>query len=563
MLESLSINNIVLIDKLNIQLSKGLCVLTGETGSGKSILLDALGLAIGYRSNSRLLRSGEEKGSVIAVFNIKNNQKCKDQLKELDIGFDDSIIIRRILFNDGRSKAFINDVQVTQSFLENIGETLLEIHGQNEQMGLLNSSVHRGILDEFGGLIEKQKVVAGVFNKMKTAKDKLNELITQKDSIEKEQDYLRHITNEIEALNLKQDEEQELSDKRNLMMNKEKVLNVLNDVKNSLEGQGGNSVEKGISSAQHSLSRGIGLGDNLFEEGKNAFEEIVDYLDKANENINEATYRIEKIFDNLGFDGESLESVEERLFAIRGLARKLNVQPNMLLDLKVELDKKLEMLENQDIFMADLEKELNGLRAQFLKEATELSNSRKQTAKKLAQELMQELTPLKMEKTVFDTEFKELNEENWNRYGIDSVRFIASTNPGMPMNELSKIASGGELSRFMLALKVVLSQVNSVPTMIFDEIDTGISGAVAEAVGERLKKLGQNLQVLVVTHHAQVASKGNYHLKVKKEQQTDKTITIVDVLSGNDRVNEIARMFSGEIITDEALRVAEKMINYN
>jgi len=563
LLESLSINNIVLIDKLNIQLSKGLCVLTGETGSGKSILLDALGLAIGYRSNSRLLRSGEEKGSVIAVFNIKNNQKCKDQLKELDIGFDDSIIIRRILFNDGRSKAFINDVQVTQSFLENIGETLLEIHGQNEQMGLLNSSVHRGILDEFGGLIEKQKVVAGVFNKMKTAKDKLNELITQKDSIEKEQDYLRHITNEIEALNLKQDEEQELSDKRNLMMNKEKVLNVLNDVKNSLEGQGGNSVEKGISSAQHSLSRGIGLGDNLFEEGKNAFEEIVDYLDKANENINEATYRIEKIFDNLGFDGESLESVEERLFAIRGLARKLNVQPNMLLDLKVELDKKLEMLENQDIFMADLEKELNGLRAQFLKEATELSNSRKQTAKKLAQELMQELTPLKMEKTVFDTEFKELNEENWNRYGIDSVRFIASTNPGMPMNELSKIASGGELSRFMLALKVVLSQVNSVPTMIFDEIDTGISGAVAEAVGERLKKLGQNLQVLVVTHHAQVASKGNYHLKVKKEQQTDKTITIVDVLSGNDRVNEIARMFSGEIITDEALRVAEKMINYN
>ncbi|HSQ98068.1 MAG TPA: DNA repair protein RecN [Rickettsiales bacterium] len=558
MLESLSINNIVLIDNLNLQLSKGLCVLTGETGSGKSILLDALGLAIGYRSNSRLLRSGEEKGSVIAVFNITNNQKCKDRLKELDIEFDDNIIIRRILFNDGKSKAFINDVQVTQSFLENVGNTLLEIHGQNEQIGLLNSSMHREILDEFGGLVGKQMVVAGIFEKMKTAKEKLNELITQKDNIEKEQDYLKHIINEIEVLNLKQDEEQELSDKRNLMMNKEKVLNVLNDVKNSLEGQ--NSVEKGILSAQHTLSRGVGLGNNLFEEGKNAFEEIIEYLYKANESISEATYKIDKIFDNLGFDGESLESVEERLFAIRGLARKLNVQPNMLLDLKVELDKKLEILENQDVFMADLQKELNGLRTQFLQEAKELSELRKQTAKRLAQELMLELAPLKMEKTVFDTEFKELNEDNWNRYGIDSIRFIASTNPGMPMNELSKIASGGELSRFMLALKVVLSQVNSVPTMIFDEIDTGISGAVAEAVGDRLKKLGQNLQVLVVTHHAQVASKGNYHLKVKKEQQTDKTTTMVDVLGGDDRVKEVARMFSGEVITDEALRVAEKMI---
>lgn len=547
-----------MIDKLNLQLSKGLCVLTGETGSGKSILLDALGLAIGYRSNSRLLRNGEEKGSVTAVFNISNNKKCKDQLKELDIGFEDNIIIRRLLFNDGKSKAFINDVQVTQNFLENVGNTLLEIHGQNEQIGLLNSSMHREILDEFGGLIGKQIIVAEIFEKMKTAKEKLNELVTQKDNIEKEQDYLRHIINEIEALNLKQDEEQELSDKRNLMMNKEKVLNVLNDVKNSLEGQ--NSVEKGILSAQHTLSRGVGLGNNLFEEGKNAFEEIIEYLYKANENISEATYKIDKIFDNLGFDGESLESVEERLFTIRGLARKLNVQPNMLLDLKVELDKKLELLENQDVFMADLQKELNGLRTQFLQEAKELSGLRKQTAKRLAQELMLELAPLKMEKTVFDTEFKELNEDNWNRYGIDSIRFIASTNPGMPMNELSKIASGGELSRFMLALKVVLSQVNSVPTMIFDEIDAGISGAVAEAVGDRLKKLGQNLQVLVVTHHAQVASKGNYHLKVKKEQQTDKTTTMVDVLGGDDRVREVARMFSGEVITDEALRVAEKMI---
>lgn len=560
MLESLSINNIVLIDKLALQLSKGLCVLTGETGSGKSILLDALGLAIGYRSSSRLLRSGEEKGSVSAVFNISTNQNCKNLLKELDIGFDDIIIIRRILFNDGRSKAFINDVQVTQSFLQNIGETLLEIHGQNDQMGLLNSSMHRYILDEFGGLINRRESVSTIFEKMKTAKDKLNELNNQKNNIEKEQDYLRHIISEIESLNLKFGEEQELADKRILMMNKEKVLNVLNEVKDSLEGQA--NVEKNISSAQHTISRGIGLGENLLENGKNAFEDIVENLEQANINISEAISKIDDVFNNLGFDGDTLESVEERLFAIRGLARKLSVQPDMLIDLKIELDKKLEFLDNQEIFMADLHKELNELKNNFLKEAKELSNLRKETAKRLAKELMAELAPLKMEKTIFDTDFKELSEDNWNMFGIDNVKFIASTNPGTPMDELSKIASGGELSRFMLALKVVLSQINSVPTIIFDEIDAGISGAVAEAVGERLKKLGKSLQVLVVTHHAQVASKGNYHLKVRKEQKEDKTMTIIEVLENQERIKEVARMFSGEFITDEAMKVAEKMLNY-
>lgn len=558
MLENLSINNIVLIDKLNVQLSNGLCVLTGETGSGKSILLDALGLAIGYRSNSRLLRNGESSGSVVATFDIKNNEACKNLLKEMDIESDDEIIIRRILYSDGRSKAFINDVQVTQNFLQHVGETLIEIHGQNEQIGLLNSSNHREILDNFGNLIQKRNVVSEIFEKMKTSENKLKDLLEQKDNIEKEQDYLKHIINEIESLNLHANEEQELAEKRILMMNKEKVLNLLNDIKESLDGQ--YNIEKGISSAQHTISRGVALGENLLENGKNAFEDIIENLEQASINVNEALSKIDEIYDNLGFDNNTLESVEERLFAIRGLARKLNIQPDLILDLKVELDEKLFNLENQEVIIGDLEKEVKELKNNFLSKAKELSELRKETAKKLSKELINELIPLKMEKTVFDVEFKELDENNWNKYGIDGVRFIATTNPGMPMNELSKIASGGELSRFMLALKVVLSKVNSVPTMIFDEIDTGISGAVAEAVGERLKKLGQSLQVLVVTHHAQVASKGNYHLKVRKEQKDNKTNTVVEVLTDKNRINEIARMFSGEIITDDALKVAEKML---
>lgn len=558
MLESLSINNIVLIDKLNIQLDKGLCVLTGETGSGKSILLDALGLVIGYRSNSRLLRNGESMGSVVAEFNITSNKDCKELLKELDIGFDDSIIIRRILYSDGRSKAFINDVQVTQSFLQNVGETLVEIHGQNEQVGLLNSSMHRDILDDFGNLNEKRNIVSKIYDNMKNSKDKLDEILKKKNDNEKEQDYLKHIINEIESLNIQPNEEQELADKRIVMMNKEKVLNVLNDVKDIIDGQ--NNVDKALSSAQHTISRGIALGENLMGDGKNAFEDIVENLEQASININEVISKIDEIFNNLGFDNDTLETVEERLFAIRGLARKLNIQPDMILDLKVELEKKLSFLENQEVFISDLEKEVSELKNQFLKEAKELSELRKTTAKKLANELMNELKPLKMEKTIFNVDFKELDENNWNRNGIDSIKFIASTNPGMPMCELSKIASGGELSRFMLALKVVLSNVKSVPTIIFDEIDTGISGAVAEAVGDRLKKLGNNLQVLVVTHHAQVASKGNYHLKVRKQQSENKTTTIVDVLNIDDRIKEIARMFSGEVITDEALMVAKKML---
>ena len=436
---------------------------------------------------------------------------------------------------------------------------MVEIHGQNEQIGLLNSSNHREILDQFGNLIDKRNIISNIFEKMKTSKDKLEELLSKKDNIEKEKDYLKHIINEIEALNLQPNEEQELAEKRILMMNKEKVLNVLNEVKDSLEGQ--YNVDKGISSAQHTLSRGVRLGDNLLEKDKNAFEEIIENLEQASINLNEVSSKIEEIFDSLGFDNNTLESVEERLFAIRGLARKLNIQPDYILDLKMELEEKLSNLENQEVIIDDLEKEVKELKNNFLSNAKKLSNSRKEIAKKLAEELMNELKPLKMEKTVFDVEFKELDENNWNKYGIDSVRFLASTNPGTPMNELSKIASGGELSRFMLALKVVLSKVNSVPTMIFDEIDTGISGAVAEAVGDRLKKLGQSLQVLVVTHHAQVASKGNYHLKVQKVQQNDKTNTNVIVLEGKDRINEIARMFSGEIITDDALKVAEKMLN--
>lgn len=558
MLESLAIKNIVLIDKLHLPMEQGLCVLTGETGSGKSILLDALGLAIGYRSSSRLLRAGEKQGSVIAEFNISSNILCQNLLKTQDIDFEDSIILRRILYNDGKSKAFINDIPITQNFLNKIGETLLEVHGQNEQRGLLNPSFHRQILDDYGKLNPQVKIVAELFEKMKAIKIQLNSLIAKKDEIAREQDYLKHILNELESLNPQVGEEEELNNQRIKLMNKEKILNVLNDVKNQIEGQG--NLQKFILSAQGTLNRAIGLGENLLDSEENSFSNIIDSLEKSSVELNEAIEKIDEIYNNLGFNQNNLEEVEERLFAIRGLARKFQVQADYLPNFIEEVRKKLDLVQNREILIGTLEKELEEAKQAYLAEAKKLSLSRRETAKTLSQELVKELAPLKMGTTVFDTKFKELDEESWSKHGLETAKFIASTNPGMPMNDLSKIASGGEMSRFMLALKVVLSKVKSVPTIIFDEIDVGIGGAVAHAVGERLKKLGENLQVMVVTHHPQVASKGNYHLRVRKNQGQETTNTFVDVLEDLHRKNEIARMLSGEVITDEALMTAEKLM---
>jgi len=558
MLESLAIKNIVLIDKLHLPMERGLCVLTGETGSGKSILLDALGLAIGYRSSSRLLRAGEKQGSVIAEFNISNNPLCREALKTQDIDFEDSIILRRIIYEDGKSKAFINDIPITQNFLSKVGGTLLEVHGQNEQRGLLNPSFHREILDDYGKLNPQVEKVSMLFEKMKSVKNQLRDLLAKRDEIIREQDYLQHILKELESLNPQVGEEEELNSQRIKLMNKEKILDVLNNVKNEIDGQ--NNLQKSIASAQNTLSRAIGLGENLIDDEENSFAIIIDNLERSSIELNEAVGKVDAIYNELGFDESTLEEVEERLFTIRGLARKFQIQADYLPEFIEEIKQKLSIVENQEVLMGTLEKELGEAKQAYLDEAKKLSNARRKISKVLSMELMKELAPLKMENTIFDTEFKDLDEENWNKYGLETAKFIASTNPGTPMDSLSKIASGGEMSRFMLALKVVLSKVKSVPTIIFDEIDAGIGGAVAHAVGERLRKLGENLQVLVVTHHPQVASKGNYHLRVRKDQQAEITNTFVDVLENIERKNEIARMLSGDKITDEILLIAESLI---
>jgi len=555
MLESLSIKNIVLINSLNVEMDRGLCVLTGKTGSGKSILLDALGLATGTRSNARLLRSGEKQGSVIAEFNITNNTECQNILRENDIECSNELILRRVIYDDGRSKAFINDTPVSQILLDKVGDTLIEVHGQHEQRGLLNPAKHREILDEYGSLYE----IGAVYSKMRKISEKLESLKLKKDEALREKDYLKHICNELESLSVQPGEEEELAEKRAMLMNREKILEVLNSVRNEIEVR--NDIQKSIVNAQNILMRSKSLGESLVTNGENKFEQIIDALEKTSIECNEAMNHLNEVYQMIGVDDEGIEEIEERLFAIRGLCRKFNLNADDLPEFLKEMKLKLALLENQEVVMGDLESRLAGMKQEYATRARVLTEFRKQAGEKLAEELMKELVPLKMNGTRFAVEVKELSEEQWNKYGANSIRFIVSTNPGNPMGDLSKIASGGELSRFMLGLKVVLSKTKSVPTIIFDEIDTGIGGAVADAVGERLRKLGENLQVMVVTHHPQVASKGNYHLLISKEQQENFTNTMLRVLSDNvSRKNEIARMLSGDVITNEALMAAERLM---
>ena len=558
MLKNLSIKNIVLIDEADIDFDDGLCVLTGETGSGKSILLDALSLAIGTRSSSRLLRNGEKQGIVTASFDISKNQNCKFLLSEIGIECENELILRRILTQDGKSKSFINDITVSQNFLNLIGKELVEIHGQHDQNNLLNSTSHMGILDQFGNLTEQKKIVSDIYKKMSEINDKLVKLKDEKISRDNEIDYLEHIVGELKRLNVSNGEEEELNSKRIIMMNKEKVIGIINNVKEILDGQ--NPIIKSIGSAQSILSRNVQLGENLTENNKNVFESVIDYLEKSLIEFNEAMDNIYNIQNSLDFDEYSLNDVEERLFAIRSLSRKLNINSDDFEEYKLELEKKLNNLKNANIEIDNLEIEYKQLKNEYLMESIKLREQRKIAAKKLENDLLIELIPLKMENTIFRVNFTELAERAWNKNGIDGIKFVVSINPGTEPDDLSKVASGGELSRFMLALKVVLSKIKSASTLIFDEIDTGVSGVVADAIGERLRKLGENFQVFVVTHLAQVAAKGKNHYKISKEVRDGKTYTIIKKLDYDSRLKEISNMISGKIVTGEALDLAKRLI---
>jgi DNA repair protein RecN (Recombination protein N) len=552
MLTTLAIRDVVLIRRLDLSFGTGLSVLTGETGAGKSILLDALGLALGMRAEARLVRHGADKASVTAVFEVAADHPALKVLEDRGVDVsEDNLVLRRVVGGDGRSKAFINDQPVGVQLLKEIGAALVEVHGQFENQRLLTESTHRSLLDAYGGLGSDVDGVRGLHAVWRATVDARQSAEADLEAARRDQDYITHALGELVELDPKPGEESELAGQRTLMMNSEKLIGAMNAAASDLQGDTGALIR--LQGALKSLAE---VGDQ--SDGRLA--ETLAALTRAQSEATEADALLEGVAAGLDMDPNSLERAEERLFALRALARKHNVEVDGLADLARDLAGQVQALEDGNAHLADLLKAETAAREGYEKAAGALSHERKAQALKMDRAVATELKPLKLEKAKFSTAITDLAPDSWGPEGCDKVVFQVSTNPGAPAGPLGKISSGGELARFTLALKAVLAEVDSVLTLVFDEVDSGVGGAVADAVGERLGKLAEQAQVLVVTHSPQVAARGGHHWLVSKTTASGGVSTSVDILSDADRKEEIARMLAGATVTDEARAAADSLL---
>ena len=554
MLTSLSIRNVVLISKLDLDFKSGLSVLTGETGAGKSILLDSLGFVLGNRAETGLIRQGADKLSVTATFDIRIKDTPLEGIfseYELDIP-EDEIVIKRTLSTEGKGKIFFNDQPISARLLKEIGKYLVEVHGQFDNQGLLNPANHRDVLDAYAGYKNLLAEVAEKFAAYKTAKVARIEAENNVAKAKSDEEALRHWVDELEKIAPEAGEEETLGKKRLEMMNAEKIIESLNYAFGALTQ--GADVQSALRQAQSAMDRA-----NALVDGK--YDQIIAMLDQALIDVNEAVSELEEASESVSLNQNELENIESRLFALRGLARKHQVEIDALPQVLADFKQKLNNIEFGEEGLIKLRKEEDAAKLEYIKAANELSSARHQAAAKLDAAVMKELPPLKMEKAKFVTQFGKLEEGSWGENGFDTVTFTVATNPNSPQGPINKIASGGELARFMLALKVNLAQSSSVETMIFDEVDAGVGGATAQAVGERLARLAQGVQVLVVTHSPQVAARGNNHFKVEKNTVDNITTTRVRELSNDEKCEEIARMLAGETVSDEARAAAKVLLS--
>lgn len=551
MLKSLSIRNVVLIDKLDLDFQNGFSVLSGETGAGKSILLDSVGLLLGKRAEVGMIRSGCDKLSVCGSFEIADKKgELAALCSEYDLDFEHEIIIKRTLNQDGKGKIFFNDQPITQKLLKEIGSYLVEIHGQFDNQGLLNPATHLSVLDNYGAYPEKIAAMKAAFVVYKKAKDERANAEEKIAQAKADEENLRHWVDEFQKIQPRENESEELEEKRRQMMNAEKILENLDAAYKAMS-QGG--VQSSLRQAQTAISR-----VNALLNGK--FDNIYTLLDTALVNADEAGEEIENASNEVSLNQNELDAVEERLFALKALARKHNTSVDELPQVWQQMEESLRNLERGEDDIENLRKLEDSAYKDYVKKATEVSQARLAAALRLDGKIQAELPDLKMEKARFMTQISTKPESQWNENGRDDVCFMVSTNPNTPYGSISKIASGGELARFMLALKVNLAQTSQVETMIFDEVDTGIGGATAQAVGEKLSKLGEQVQVLVVTHSPQVAAQSKYHYKVEKTTVDNVTTTSLRELSAVEKTEEVARMLSGEYITDEARAAAKVLI---
>ncbi len=552
MLKSLSIRNVVLIESLDIDFNMGFTVLSGETGAGKSILLSSLGLLLGNRTEVSLIRSGADRLSVTGIFEVSCVNKIYNLAQEYGLDIDGDIIIKRIITADGKNKILFNDQIITLKLLKELTQNLVEIHGQHDNQGLLDPATHRDILDAYGAYDNDIKNTQEAYLFYKNA---LKELEHKEKSLQKAQENeqnLRHWVDELKKANPQKEEEITLRTRRNELMNAEKIIDRLNSAYAYLNGEF--SVADNIAKARNAISRANEIVNNKYVE-------IEQNLENALYTLNDTIEQIENYSTDISLNQNEIDNIETRLFLLKDLAKKHHTEIEQLPEKLKELEMLLSDIESNADDINELKTKVKNLYDKYIKNAEELSRKRIITAQKLDLNIMQELPPLKMEKAIFQTTIKKKTEDNWNETGLDSVSFEVSTNPDTPLGPLNKIASGGELSRFMLALKVNLAQQNTQETLIFDEIDAGIGGATAEAVGERLSRLSKSEQVFVVTHSPQVAACADEHYKVEKSVTNGVTTTRVTKLDASGKREEIARMLAGEKITEEARAAALALMN--
>jgi len=553
MLCRLSIRDVVLIERLDIEFSSGLGVLTGETGAGKSILLDSLGLALGSRAEARLVRHAAGQAQVTAEFDLPPGHPVFALLDEHGLAVEgEPLLLRRQLGADGRSRAFINDQSVSVGLLRQVGAELVEVHGQFDNQRLLNPATHMSLLDAHGGHGALLAVTADAHGAWREARAERARAEDELEAARKDEEFLRHAVEELAQLAPQEGEEERLAQERQMLMHGEKLIEALNAAAKALDDGAG--VERMLRDAMRAL-------DPVAEKAEGLLDPALAALDQAGEQVALALQELDIAANRVDLDPRHLEQVEERLFAMRALARKHNVDVTALAGLYGKLERQLAAIDDGGQRLDALKKAELQARAAYAEAAAQLSQARKEAAGGLDRAVAGELEPLKLGQAAFRTTVNSSDEPDaWGERGWDRVAFEVATNPGAPAGPLNKIASGGELSRFMLALKVVLAQSDPVPTLVFDEVDSGIGGAVADAVGQRLARLGADVQVLVVTHSPQVAARGRAHWHVAKAEAEGGVRTQVSALDAGQRTDEIARMLAGESVTTEALAAAESLL---
>lgn len=556
MLIQLSIRDIVLIERLDLAFESGLSVLTGETGAGKSILLDSLSLALGGRGDGGLVRHGEDRGQVTAVFDVGTQHPARKLLRENGIDDDGDLIFRRVQSADGRTKAFVNDQALSVQLMRQIGQLLVEIHGQHDDRALVDTDAHRTLLDAFAGLADEAQEIGRLHKIWRDTDRTLKKHREQVEKAAREADYLRASVEELEKLSPQDGEEDELAEKRSRMMKAERIAGDIAEASEFLNGNA--SPVPHIASLVRRLER-------KSHEAPGLLEDTVALLDAALDQLSNAQMEVEAALRKTEYDPRELEKVEERLFALRAASRKYSVPVTELPALAERMVSDLADVDAGEERLARLEAELAAAKADYDVAARSLSEKRHHAGEALAGAVMAELPALKLERARFMVEITS-DPEAGTADGIDVVEFHVQTNPGTRPGPITKVASGGELSRFLLALKVALADRGSAPTLVFDEIDTGVGGAVADAIGQRLKRLSDRVQVLSVTHAPQVAARAATHLLISKGPVADgseKISTRVATMEPKDRTEEIARMLAGASVTEEARAAAKRLLAGN